>query len=187
MAQSSLSRKGAPAGVIRRLRPSELVLFRDHLLRLDRESRRDRFNGAISDEFLEEYAFRSFQQGATVLGYVENGYVLGAAELHERPELDPPTGEIAFSVEKELQHRGLGSRLFERLIAHARSLGYTRLHVTTHPNNDAMRALARKFAAKLSFEEGETTGLIELDPSHPEDGDLAATYPVPLVRNPVAA
>lgn len=151
-------------GTVRHLRPSELPRFCDHLLRLDRRSRRDRFNGATSDEFLENYATRCFREGATVVGYVEDDRVLGAAELHERADLDPPTAEIAFSVEEALQHRGLGSLLFQRLIAHARALGYTRLNVTTHADNDAMRALARKFAARLTFEHGETAGTIELDP-----------------------
>jgi len=149
-------------GIVRHLRPSELPLFRDHLLRLDSQSRADRFNGATSDEFVARYAENCFQKGTTVIGYVENGRVLGAAELHERPELEPPTGEIAFSVEKELQHRSLGSRLFERLIAHAYALGYTRLHVTTHAQNSAMRALARKFNARLTFTDGETVGTIDL-------------------------
>lgn len=163
-----------PAGVVRRLRPSELPLFRDHLMRLDGESRRDRFNGVACDAFIKDYAARSFAQGATVVGYVEGGRVLGAAELHERPDLDPPTAEIAFSVEKPLQHRGLGSQLFQRLIAHARALGYTRLRVTTHPHNEAMRALARKFNARLSFEAGETVGLIELDAAPLRNADLFA-------------
>jgi len=151
------------SGVVRRLRPSELKLFREHLLRLDHESRRDRFNGSINDGFLQDYATRCFAEGATVLGYVEDGRVLAAAELHEQPHFETPTGEIAFSVERDLQHRGLGSELFRRLLAHARSLGYTQLSVTTHPQNDRMRALARKFNAHLSFQEGETVGWIELD------------------------
>lgn len=152
----------AQPGTIRHLRPSELPRFRDHLLRLDSDSRRDRFNGAISDAFIEDYARRCFEEGATVVGYVEGDRVLGAAELHERPDLERPTGEIAFSVEKELQHRGLGSRLFKRLIMHAYALGYTRLRVTTHPDNSAMKALAHKFCAKLVFEHGETVGVIDL-------------------------
>lgn len=149
-------------GTIRHLRPSELPLFRDHLLRLDRASRHDRFNGATSDAFLESYATRCFQDGTTVVGYVEDGRVVGAAELHERADLDPPTAEIAFSVEEAFQHRGLGSRLFQRLVLHAYALGYTRLRVTTHAQNSAMKALARKFRAKLTFEHGETVGTIEL-------------------------
>lgn len=153
-----------PGGTIRQLRPSDLPRFRDHLLRLDGESRRDRFNGPSSDEFLDTYAERSFRNGAIVVGYVAGDRVLGAAELHEQPEEFEPTAEIAFSVERELQHRGIGGLLFERLIGHARALGYTRLRVTTHPQNHAMKRLARKFDARLTFEDGETVGLIELDP-----------------------
>lgn len=153
-----------PPGVIRQLRPSDFPKFRDHLLRLDRESRRDRFNGPTSDVFVSAYAERSFRDGTTVVGYVEEDRVLGAAELHEVPGEGEPTGEIAFSVEHELQHRGIGSRLFLRLIGHAHALGYTRLRVTTHPQNQAMKRLASKFDARLRFEAGETVGVIELSP-----------------------
>jgi GNAT superfamily N-acetyltransferase len=162
--KENMPHAGAPLGIIRQLRPSDLPKFQEHLLRLDAVSRRDRFNGLIDDTFLKNYAERCFHDGATVIGYVENGRVLGAAELHERPELLEPTGEIAFSVERSLQHRGIGGRLFERLIAHAYALGYTKLLVTTHPQNEAMKALARRFKAKLSFEAGETVGVIELEP-----------------------
>lgn len=150
-------------GTIRQLRPSEHALFRDHLLRLDAEGRRDRFNGVINDDFLAAYADRSFAEGTMVIGYVAHGKVLAAAELHERPDIPEPTGEIAFSVERELRNRGLGSRLFERLISAAGGYGYTRLLVTTHPDNEAMKALARKFDAEISFSAGETVGVIELD------------------------
>ncbi|OJU51643.1 MAG: GNAT family N-acetyltransferase [Mesorhizobium sp. 61-13] len=156
-------------GTIRQLRPSDLPRFRDHLLRLDPESRRDRFNGVTDDTFVEHYANRSFASGTTVIGYVENGDVLGAAELHERAEEAEPTAEIAFSVERHLQGRGIGANLFERLIMQARGLGYTQLRVTTHPQNAAMRALARRYNATLVFEDGETVGAIHLDPLMPLD------------------
>jgi RimJ/RimL family protein N-acetyltransferase len=149
-------------GTVRQLRPSDLEKFRQHLMRLDAESRHDRFNGITNDAYLSAYAERSFHDGTTVIGYVEDDKVLGAAELHERPDLPEPTGEIAFSVERELQHRGIGSALFERLIANALGLGYEKLRVTTHPGNLAMKALARKFDAHLSFENLETVGVIDL-------------------------
>lgn len=151
-------------GVIRRLRPSEFSLFRDHLLRLDQESRHDRFNVAIDDDFIVAYVNRCFADRTTVIGYVEGERVLGAAELHERADEAEPTGEIAFSVERELQHRGIGAALFERLIAGARGSGYARLRVTTHPGNGAMRSLARRFGAHLHFEHGDTVGSISLPP-----------------------
>jgi GNAT superfamily N-acetyltransferase len=153
--------------VIRQLRPSEQPLFRDHLLSLDAEGRRDRFNGVTDDDFISVYADRCFHDGTAVIGFVVDGHVRGAAELHERPELPEPTGEIAFSVERDFQHRGIGAKLFARLIESARGLGYERLLVTTHPQNEAMKALARRFNSKLSFATGETVGHIELEPQEP--------------------
>lgn len=154
-------------GRIRLLRHSELPQFRAHLLRLDADSRRDRFNGPTSDSFIASYAERCFNDGTIVIGYVDGGEVLGAAELHERPEDAEPTGEIAFSVERHLQRRGLGRLLFARLIEGARAFGYERLLVTTHPQNEPMKRLARSFNAKLRFDHGETVGLIELEPVPP--------------------
>ena len=148
--------------IVRQLRPSEQPLFRDHLLRLDAASRTDRFNGVIGDAFLEQYAQRCFGEGATVIGVVEGDKVIGAAELHERLDEDEPTAEIAFSVEHGWQHKGLGGLLFQRLISAARGMGYERLRVTTHPQNAAMKALARRYGAALTFESGETVGVIDL-------------------------
>lgn len=152
----------APAGAIRELQPHDLPLFRDHLLRLDPVSRRDRFNGVTDDEFVAAYAERCFHDGPTVVAYVEQDAVRGAAELHECLPGHRESAEIAFSVEAHLQHRGIGSRLFERLIARAVALGYHDLRVTTHPQNEAMKALARKFGARLCFERYETVGVIDL-------------------------
>jgi GNAT superfamily N-acetyltransferase len=61
-----------------------------------------------------------------------------------------------------MRRKGVGSILFTQLIAKAKSMGYKTLRVTTGAQNDAMRALAGKFGAKLSFRHGESTGLIDL-------------------------
>ena len=43
-------------GLIRKLWISEADQYRDHLLRLDPTSRRNRFAGPVSDQFLRDYA-----------------------------------------------------------------------------------------------------------------------------------
>ena len=50
---------------IRRLWPSDMEAFRDHLLCLDARSRHERFFGAMSDDFLVHYAEHCFGQDDT--------------------------------------------------------------------------------------------------------------------------
>lgn len=151
-------------GTIRTLTAREMPLLREHLLRLDSNSRRDRFNGAIDERFIESYAERCLADGTVVIAYVEDEQVVAAAELHQ-PDASPDgMPEIAFSVEPHVRRKGLGSILFRRLIAEAEGRGYERLRITTGYSNEAMRALAQKFGARLTFRQGETTGTIDVKP-----------------------
>jgi GNAT superfamily N-acetyltransferase len=150
-------------GTVRTLsQQEELPLLRDHLLRLDHESRHDRFHGFMDDSFIEHYAAKCASDGTIIIAYLEDGVVRGAAELHPpdaSPDLLP---EIAFSVEASVRRQGVGSILFRKLIAEAHARGYRYLRITTGAQNDAMRALANKFGAHLTFRYGESTGTIDV-------------------------
>jgi GNAT superfamily N-acetyltransferase len=158
----------------------ELPLLRDHLLRLDPESRHDRFNGYMDDSFIERYAARCANDGTIIVAYMENGIVRGAAELHPPEQSEDFLPEIAFSVEACLRRRGVGSVLFKRLIAEARWKGYRRLRVTTGAQNEAMRALAAKFGAHLMFRHGESSGTIEV---HQLPQDELAKFAIDMPLN----
>src|SRR6478735_8147669 len=152
----------------------ELPLLRDHLLRLDRASRHDRFHGFMDDSFIEHYAEKCANDGTVVIAFFENGVVRGAAELHP-PEQSPDSlPEIAFSVEASVRRRGVGSILFRKLIAEARAQGYESLRITTGAQNEAMRALASKFGAQLTFHQGESTGTIDLTEQSPVELEAPA-------------
>jgi RimJ/RimL family protein N-acetyltransferase len=140
----------------------ELPLLRDHLLRLDRVSRHDRFHGYLDDSFIERYAEKCANDGTIIIAYFEDGVVRGAAELHPPEQSHDLLPEIAFSVETSVRRRGVGSFLFRQLIAEARAKGYRSLRITTGAQNEAMRALAKKFGANLTFRHGESTGTVDL-------------------------
>ena len=142
----------------------ELPLLRDHLLRLDPESRHDRFHGFMDDGFIERYAAKCAGDGTIIIAYIEDGAVRGAAELHPPDQSPDSQPEIAFSVEASVRRQGVGSILFKKLIAEARSKGHRSLRITTGAQNQAMRALAHKFGAHLTFRQGESTGSIDLGP-----------------------
>ena len=49
-----------------------IPLLRDHLLRLDRASRHDRFNGFLEDEFVERYAAKCADDGTIIIDSTPN-------------------------------------------------------------------------------------------------------------------
>jgi len=171
-------------GTVRTLsQQEELPLLRDHLLRLDRESRHDRFHGFMDDSFIERYAAKCASDGTIVIAYLENGAVRGAAELHPPDQSPDSQPEIAFSVEAGLRRQGVGSMLFRKLIAEARERGCRSLRITTGAHNEAMRALANKFGAHLTFRHGESTGTIDLrQQPWPETARLGIATPKEVVR-----
>src|SRR6267154_3927980 len=171
-------------GNVRILRQQEeLPLLRDHLLRLDRMSRHDRFQGFMDDSFIESYAAKCAADGTVIIAYIEDGVVRGAAELHPPDQSADSLPEIAFSVEASVRRQGVGSILFKKLIAEARSKGYHSLRITTGAQNQAMRALANKFGAHLTFRHGESTGSIDLrQHPRPEFAKLGIATPIDAAR-----
>jgi GNAT superfamily N-acetyltransferase len=161
----------------------ELPLLRDHLLRLDRTSRHDRFHGFMDDSFIEHYAEKCANDGTVVIAYIEDGVVRGAAELHPPEQSPDSVPEIAFSVEATVRRQGVGIILFRKLIAVARAKGYKNLRITTGAGNEAMKALANKFGAHLTFSHGESTGIIDLTQQNlPELAAASALGPIDAAR-----
>lgn len=165
MLYEDITRLMLARGYVRTLRQQEeLPLLRDHLLRLDPQSRHDRFNGFMDDSFIERYAAKCADDGTVIIAYIEDGVVRGAAELHPPDQSPDALPEIAFSVEASVRRQGVGIILFKRLISEARWKEYQALRITTGAQNQAMRALASKFGARLTFRHGESTGTVELKP-----------------------
>jgi GNAT superfamily N-acetyltransferase len=179
-----ITRSTRAKGYVRTLRQQEeLPLLRDHLLRLDPESRHDRFNGFMDDDFIERYAAKCADDGTVIIAYIEDGVVRGAAELHPPDRSPDALPEIAFSVETSARRQGVGSILFRRLIRESRFKGYRSLRITTGAQNQAMRALANKFGAHLTFRQGESTGSIDpMQLPQAELAKLAIAAPADAVR-----
>ncbi|HEX4407946.1 MAG TPA: GNAT family N-acetyltransferase [Xanthobacteraceae bacterium] len=145
-------------GVIRKLWIGETAKYRDHILRLDAESRRNRFAGAVSDEFVGRYAELTTSLDAVVHGFFVDGTMRGAAELRQ---IDARQAEAAISVEKRWQSHGVGSALLRRTLLAARNRGFRHLHMACLADNRRMQQLAHKFAAELTFDFGSVVGEVE--------------------------
>jgi GNAT superfamily N-acetyltransferase len=146
-------------GTVRRLWIGEAELYRQHLLRLDGKSRRNRFGGAVSDEFVGRYAQCSALSGAVIYGFLVDGVLRGAAEL--RPLERAGDAEGALSVEKPWQSRGVGTARLDRVLLAAHNRQIERLHMLCLAENRRVQQLARKFGAQLSFAPGSITAEVE--------------------------
>src|SRR5690349_7190194 len=144
-----MSDQQSNAGSVRKLWPTETERFRDHLLRLDKESRRLRFAHAVSDAFIEDYASRMTEFGSVVYGHILDGHVRGAAELRRLGDSWGTEAEAAFSVEKPYQDQGVGSELMGRVVRAARNRGIRRLYMSCLAENSKMQTIARKHEAEL--------------------------------------
>jgi GNAT superfamily N-acetyltransferase len=153
-------------GAVRKLWVGESELYRQHLLRLDAESRRNRFGGAVSDEFIERYAEPSTLRDAVIYGFFVDGVLRGAAEL--RLLARAGEAEAALSVERVWQSRGVGTALLERVLLAAGNREVKHLHMLCLAENWHMQKLARKFDAELSFQSGSVVG------------DVKAPRPTPM-------
>lgn len=145
-------------GLIRKVWLAEAERYREHLLRLDRASRRSRFGGALSDESVRRHADLAFGMGQVVHGFFADGILRGAAELNPFAGPLAREAEAALSIEPRWQSHGVGSALLERTLLAARNRGIKCLHLECLTDNARMQQLARKFAAELSFDFGSVVG-----------------------------
>lgn len=149
-------------GSVRKLWIGETAAYRDHLLRLDSESRRRRFGGAVSDEYITRFAETAQGPGVVIHGFFVDDVLRGCAELRMSNSAFSRDAEAAFSIEKPWQSHGVGSALLERTLLAARNRGVKALHMHCLADNERMQQLARKFDADLHFDFGSVVG--EVDP-----------------------
>jgi GNAT superfamily N-acetyltransferase len=157
---------------IRRLWLSDKEAFRDHLLSLDPRSRHLRFGGGMSDDFLVRYAENCFGKGDLLYGAFVDGKMVGAAELRSNQAIwseQAPFGrhihaEAAFSVDQDYRRRGIGEKLFKRLLRAATNHGVETIEIICLPDNAGMQNLAKKFHTQFAFEANSLTGRLTARP-----------------------
>ena len=150
---------------IRKLWFTETEKFRDHLLRLDKDSRRLRFGMPVNDEFIENYFQRTGQLKSVIYGFFVGREMHAAAELRMMGDNWRGEAEAAFSVEHDYQDSGVGTELLGRVILAARNRGVDRLYMNCLSENRKMQRIAKKYEADLFFDHGEVVG--QLKPAFP--------------------
>ncbi len=147
----------------RKLLPNEMSRYRSHLLRLSPVDRHMRFGGSVSDAVIEQHCLRLDWHDTIVIGYFVDLELRGVAELRTAGDLFPSRGELAFSVERPFQGKGVGGDLMGRVLNIARNRGIRQVNLICLLENRAMQNLALKFTSARVIESGEVGVSIRLD------------------------
>ena len=143
-----------------RLLPHEAADLKTHLIRLDPQERALRFFASVNDGFIERHVDGIDWAHAIVVGAFRGGHLVGVAELLQTPE----GAELAVSVNRDIQHEGVGTELVGRALLAARNRGIRHVTVEYLSRNNPIRRIAAKFKPQL----------------HAGGGGIVANITVPL-------
>jgi len=154
--------------IVRVVLHNEYHKYRFHLKQLDSTSRALRFGHAVTDEIIDQLCdgFDAAKHHH-ILFCIENSDLEFIAVGHIAIENEM---ELALSVLKHHQSKGMGSALIARCIQWCRTHNILKGHMMCLSCNTAIKHLCRKHGIKMKTECGETLAQIELD--HPS----LATY-----------
>lgn len=170
---------------MRHLGREDAAIFRAHLHELHYVDFRNRFNGFVSDSWLDAYISVSLDN-AICIGAFLGDHLIAVAELHAGGSLGEHEAESAFSVASDWRRKGLGTLLIRALLKAATENDISTLIVETGPHNQAMKALARKFGARMRFAGDQSVGHINVAEGLRLAGRRRSFAPLP-VTPPVAA
>lgn len=158
-------------GMIRKVRPAELGMVREHFLRLEEDARRRRFGHDVSDDYLHAYAKTVMAPGNLAFAFVTDGEIGALAELKRPGVAWSATAEAAFTVERRFANRGLATELMGRIIRSARNRGVRHLLLYCMAENAKMQAIAKRHKADLRFEDGSI--IADIVPKQPDCSSIA--------------
>lgn len=147
----------APKRCFRRLTAADTRSLRSHFLRLDPDDLLHRFMGARHRLHVDRYVRTIDWRRAVLVGCFIGRSLRGVGELHA---LRPPRAELAFTVERRFQRRGVGHELLRRTLLLARNRGLTALELRCRVDNERVRRLIRDFDGKITLEPMEAQGTI---------------------------
>lgn len=139
----------------------------DHLTALDERDRYLRFGFVASDEQVRQYVERIDFERDEAFGVFDRR--LSIAAMAHLACLDPvdgrvPSAEFGVSVSERLRGKGIGTRLFEHAMVHARNRGVDTLLIHALSENTPMLKIARRAGARVERSGGDSDAWLKLPP-----------------------
>jgi len=139
----------------RRLLRTDAEQLREHLLRLDGDTRQARFSAITSDSTIKRYVAGIDWEWAPLIGWFDEGVLRAVAEIRFSRGILPTEAELAFSVEKRYQGGRIGSNLMSRALIVLRNRGVRTAHIVCLLTNRRMQKLALRHRADVRAQSGE--------------------------------
>lgn len=159
--------RAAPWVPIRSLGPGHRPRILRHLLALNERDRYLRFGYPANDAQIARYV-NGLDFGLDEVFGVFNRRLELVALAHlayPRPgQTSFPGAEFGGSVASHLRGKGIGARLFEHAMLHARNQGLDTLYIHALSENTAMLRIARKAGAKVERDGSESDAYLRLPP-----------------------
>lgn len=152
---------------IRSLGPHHRERIAVHLTALDEQDRYLRFGYPANDEQIARYVEGLDFERDDIFGVFNRKLEL-IAMAHLAFSTDPQMlecAEFGVSVLRKARGRGLGARLFDRAVIHARNEGVDMLFIHALSENTAMLKIARKAGARMERLGSETDAFLRLPPA----------------------
>ncbi len=143
---------------IRGLSPRHKPRIQKHLLSLDAQDRYLRFGYPATDEQIERYVLGLNFERDEILGVFNRRLEL-VAMAHLAYSVDPQwatCAEFGVSVSSHQRGKGLGAKLFQHAVMHARNQGVSMLFVHALSENVAMLKIARHAGARVERDGSES-------------------------------
>ena len=133
----------------------------EHLLALDEADRQLRFGHTAHDEQIRHYVAHMNLERDEVLGVFDDRLKL-VAMAHLAFDAESEVAEFGVSVLAHVRGRGIGARLFQHAVTHARNRGASAMTIHLARENTAMLAIVRKAGAAVRFDAGDVEAQLEL-------------------------
>jgi ribosomal protein S18 acetylase RimI-like enzyme len=139
----------------------------DHLTALGERDRYLRFGFVASDDQVRQYVDRIDFERDEAFGVFDRRLSIAAmAHLAFLEPVDgrPQSAEFGVSVSERLRGKGIGTRLFEHAMVHARNRGVDTLLIHALSENTPMLKIARHAGARVERSGGDSDAWLKLPP-----------------------
>ncbi|MGN0906937.1 MAG: GNAT family N-acetyltransferase, partial [Bullifex sp.] len=114
----------------------------------------------ITEEQEREFLSKTNPNAFIVIAVDDDGRIVGDASLERGPRRMSHAAELGISTLKSYWGQGIGSRLMQEMISHAKEVGITKINLRVRADNERAKALYRKFGFE---KEGDDRRMMMID------------------------